>query len=669
MYADADLLEVALAVIFAKVKHLFEFDSKLGSLKLPALPKVRLSAQDEEHDLTLIIPAEVSVLGLDYQLKVYLRGWVSVDDGVAQLRNFDIDIDTSNHLVEELVNSVVDRSIASIASADSTIKLPRVEEVFGRDLNACLCELHVREVHGRPFLCFVLGLGSYTLDLEPEPLPENIELEPPPDGVGNLVTLIPEHLINELFETLVGDYRHDIRRKLGPKAVRVRLKGSIFLEPPEVKLRGGQIQTDIEVRFRGLKGGMQTSLLGSKWIKIRMKRMTIGVDLRLQSSEDGRQATIRIASLDRAKAKFKGDKLLDEAFKTVIKEGLSIFNRGLANKIEGKEIKLLDLPSAFMGGNMPVKIRLGPHGLGVQHRCIVADLRVSAETPPDSAFSDYWQYEQLGRVRTHLRDRGEGQPIVFIPDLGLTLDCFAPQLEHFNWRYRPVAYEWRGQGKSSSGRWPYRMTSLVKDLRKLVAELDIDNPILCGQGMGAAIALRYALRHPGEVEGVVIIGNAGRLLHAGFPVRLWQGKRWAALGSSISQRFFARRLPAATDALWTKEYQSSHSTAMVRFRERYLDNSILATLNAMRARRLTRISLPRVARLGKPILTIRGPGDEATAKIVAGLGAQDVILERTSAMPTVEAPEEFNAALEAFVERVAFVDEDSSKARRGSVVG
>ena len=79
----------------------------------------------------------------------------------------------------------------------------------------------------------------------------------------------------------------------------------------------------------------------------------------------------------------------------------------------------------------------------------------------------------------------------------------------------PQAIDLRGHGESSrSSRHLYSVETLTEDLHELVVRLSLNGRdwggawtrpwVLLGKGMGAAVAVAYAVRHVGRVGGLVL---------------------------------------------------------------------------------------------------------------------------------------------------------------------
>lgn len=122
--------------------------------------------------------------------------------------------------------------------------------------------------------------------------------------------------------------------------------------------------------------------------------------------------------------------------------------------------------------------------------------------------SDY--IEVHDNVFLHIRDWGEGKPIVFIPGLPFGHEMFEYQ---FTWLpqygFRCIGISMRGFGRSSQPWGEYTYDLFADDLHSALQTLDLRNITLAGFSMGGAIALRYMARHGGDrVANLVLCGAA-----------------------------------------------------------------------------------------------------------------------------------------------------------------
>jgi pimeloyl-ACP methyl ester carboxylesterase len=86
-------------------------------------------------------------------------------------------------------------------------------------------------------------------------------------------------------------------------------------------------------------------------------------------------------------------------------------------------------------------------------------------------------------------------------------------------RYRVVRYDRRGYGRSPEATTPY---SAVEDLSAVMRATGADHAVLVGSSAGGGLALDFALAHPGQVDGLLLIGPdaSGQKTSVFFKLRL-----------------------------------------------------------------------------------------------------------------------------------------------------
>jgi len=97
---------------------------------------------------------------------------------------------------------------------------------------------------------------------------------------------------------------------------------------------------------------------------------------------------------------------------------------------------------------------------------------------------------------------------------------------------RLIAYDARGHGESDPADEPpaYEYSDLVGDLRAVLAELEIERPVLVGSSMGAATAMAFALAAPEAVAALVQITPA----YDGAPYEA-SLEHWDSLAEALAQ--------------------------------------------------------------------------------------------------------------------------------------
>lgn len=111
-----------------------------------------------------------------------------------------------------------------------------------------------------------------------------------------------------------------------------------------------------------------------------------------------------------------------------------------------------------------------------------------------------------GGVELYYEERGEGQPLIFIPGWTFTTEVFEKQLEYFSKNYRVIAYDPRSHGRSTVTHTGNDYITHGEDLAALIAALDLKDVILAGWSFGCLSAWSY-LRAAGvsNVKALVMI--------------------------------------------------------------------------------------------------------------------------------------------------------------------
>lgn len=124
--------------------------------------------------------------------------------------------------------------------------------------------------------------------------------------------------------------------------------------------------------------------------------------------------------------------------------------------------------------------------------------RVDRTVPPDGEFR-----EIAGR-RLHVRDIGQGPPIVMIHGLAGQMRNFAAVVEQLRTDHRIVLIDRPGSGHSP-GRGADTLDEQAALVAALIDELGLDRPLVVGHSLGGAVALALALGHPERVGGLALV--------------------------------------------------------------------------------------------------------------------------------------------------------------------
>ncbi|HEX2232579.1 MAG TPA: alpha/beta hydrolase [Thermoleophilaceae bacterium] len=131
---------------------------------------------------------------------------------------------------------------------------------------------------------------------------------------------------------------------------------------------------------------------------------------------------------------------------------------------------------------------------------------------------------------------GDGTPIVLAHGLSATRRNVVQGSRHLARRgYRLISYDARGHGASSPAPDPaaYEYSNLVGDLEAVLADLELERPVLVGSSMGAATVMTYALEHSDRVPALVQITPAYN--GAGRTAEPVESDDWEKLATALDE--------------------------------------------------------------------------------------------------------------------------------------
>ena len=139
-------------------------------------------------------------------------------------------------------------------------------------------------------------------------------------------------------------------------------------------------------------------------------------------------------------------------------------------------------------------------------------------------------------TQLYYKDWGTGQPIVFHHGWPLTADEWDSQMLYFLGQgYRVVAFDRRGDGRSSQNATKIDMDTFSSDTADLVAHLGLTNTIQVGHSTGGGVVARYTAQHGGggKVAKAVLISAVPPIMvksdknPGGLPISVFDGFRKA----------------------------------------------------------------------------------------------------------------------------------------------
>ena len=244
---------------------------------------------------------------------------------------------------------------------------------------------------------------------------------------------------------------------------------------------------------------------------------------------------------------------------------------------------------------------------------------------------------------------GRGPDVLLIGGLGDTVESWQFQLDGLADRYRLTAFDNRGAGRTPMPDGPLSVEAMADDAAGVLRALDIASAHVAGFSGGSIIAQELALRHPGQVRSLV--------LQSTWPapdpyLRKWgQFVRWL-IEAAPSERAFLEGFfldiytPRAhndgtVDQITEEVLAFPHKQAPEDV-QRFLD----AFLHHDTSERLPQIAAPTLVLAGGLDTTSRPELGRAVAELIPR--ARFEVMEEESHQPFQEAPDEWNARIDAF---------------------
>ncbi|MPZ58345.1 MAG: alpha/beta fold hydrolase [Rhizobiales bacterium] len=252
-------------------------------------------------------------------------------------------------------------------------------------------------------------------------------------------------------------------------------------------------------------------------------------------------------------------------------------------------------------------------------------------------------YAENKGVRIFYEVAGEGPAMVLIHANPFDHKLWAYQITRFSNRFRIVAPDLRGYGRSDKIATPFTLDDLADDIVAVCAHAGIERTIVGGISVGSGMALALALDHPDLVRALILVGGASSR-PAAYDARIagYEGPGFPAYRREHMEECFAPGFAA-----------TPHGRYLV---EGFLESDPLldgkAIAEVFRARGGADLR-PRLPSLRLPVLVVNGahdmslkPGRE-TASLIPG--AEQVTLNNTGHCCNIEDPAAFDAVVIAFL--------------------
>jgi 3-oxoadipate enol-lactonase len=255
----------------------------------------------------------------------------------------------------------------------------------------------------------------------------------------------------------------------------------------------------------------------------------------------------------------------------------------------------------------------------------------------------------VAKQQLYVEEHGEGEPLLLIEGLGQAMWAWRRQIPVFAERFRTIAYDTRGTGRSVVPAEPYGIDDLAADAADV---LDGRSARVVGLSMGGYVALTLALARPELVRSLVLVGTGAGGPHR-VPRQQWVRDAYAAAVALPYDEYGRRTLPLTFARGWAERNADRFEAILAARREHPTpDETLEAHINACYGYYARGCE---VERIDRPALVVHGAQDlivpvENGRMLAARVpSARYVELEGVGHNVPLEVPETFNALVLEFL--------------------
>lgn len=110
-------------------------------------------------------------------------------------------------------------------------------------------------------------------------------------------------------------------------------------------------------------------------------------------------------------------------------------------------------------------------------------------------------------IALYYQEKGNKEPFILLHGNGEDGSYFKNQIDYFSDRYRVIAVDTRGHGKSPRGTAPFTIEQFSYDLYDFMEDLKISKAVILGFSDGANIAMKFAMKYPDKVKALILNGG------------------------------------------------------------------------------------------------------------------------------------------------------------------
>ena len=282
------------------------------------------------------------------------------------------------------------------------------------------------------------------------------------------------------------------------------------------------------------------------------------------------------------------------------------------------------------------------------------EVRIVPKQPPKD------QYVEVGNIRTRYWVLGDGKSsVILLHGLGGFIENREDNVAALAQGRRVYALDLAGFGRSDRPQVKYSIPYLTEFVREFMIVHDVDKAALIGESMGGAIALRFALQYPHQVEKIVLVASAGLGKEVSIYLRMMSLPIIGELSSRPSRKRTVQTLKLLLhnqDLIADRWIEGGYEMSSLPGAKRCLLSALrsMCNIRGFRSKVYSPI-LERLEEIEVPTLVIWGAQDRILPSSHAHQAAKRLpnvrvdIFDPCGHLPNIERAEQFNALVTDFL--------------------
>jgi pimeloyl-ACP methyl ester carboxylesterase len=248
---------------------------------------------------------------------------------------------------------------------------------------------------------------------------------------------------------------------------------------------------------------------------------------------------------------------------------------------------------------------------------------------------------EINGVKINYVFEGTGfETIIFIHGLGESLESWRHQINFFSKKFKVIALDLRGHGKSSIPKKKIEIGDFAEDVKGLLDHLGIKKAHFCGLSMGALVLFEMYKRYPDYFLSMILV--AARHKFPPAQTAVLEGMSMEIIGAEVATFALAANAPEQLKEEVAKMIAGTKKDAYIQSAEAtsMLDYSEL----------LPKIKVPTLIIVGELDIVTPVSSAEIINKSIQGSILQ--IIPGVGHLPNREASEKFNNLLDEFLYKI-----------------